>query len=355
MIKVKIRLIILATAEFDQALKLLNSQNLKKFDPFDKVILSTKGIDNSILTSLRTLAKLNNSISDSFKVIHTKFAPYQLKNPHYAYKKLIPQAERNYGSHPPIDMSTFAEDPGRAFSMGPPLKGVYKNMVKPEFSDLPKIDENPRRGFVGSHKPMNQPHKVMSDTEESLENPTMQKEPEMNIIQSPKNQEIDTLFTGTNSLMLERKKISKIKSGGFRINVSNKKRDKPLAVPRHKKNDLSVNYTKGEYAHLLNEIGVRNDHPNKASHHKKSKSLATETPEITPNILKGTQSTVRGLIDQMYKKEKKYTKQYFKEDFIQKNDFIFNLDKTHQLRLAKSKNNESSQMSTPAEPTSFGL
>jgi hypothetical protein len=41
----------LAKAEFDEALELLNQQNLKKFDPFDKVILSAKGIDNSILTS----------------------------------------------------------------------------------------------------------------------------------------------------------------------------------------------------------------------------------------------------------------------------------------------------------------
>ena len=40
-----------AQLEFDEALVLLDQQNLKKFDPFDKVILSSKGIDNSILTS----------------------------------------------------------------------------------------------------------------------------------------------------------------------------------------------------------------------------------------------------------------------------------------------------------------
>ena len=108
----------------------LNSEHLKKFDPFDRVILSTKGIDNSILTSLRTLAKLNNSISDTFKVIHSKFAPTACKNPSYAYKKELAQVDKNY-SHPPMDMSVIAEqNQMRSFSMGPPLRGVYKHMVK---------------------------------------------------------------------------------------------------------------------------------------------------------------------------------------------------------------------------------
>jgi hypothetical protein len=46
--------------------------NAQKFDPFEKVIL-VKGIDNSILTSFRTLKKENNVISDTMKVIHNKF------------------------------------------------------------------------------------------------------------------------------------------------------------------------------------------------------------------------------------------------------------------------------------------
>ncbi len=45
-----------------------------RFDPFEKVIL-VKGIDNSILTSFRTLKKENNVISDTMKVIHNKFQP----------------------------------------------------------------------------------------------------------------------------------------------------------------------------------------------------------------------------------------------------------------------------------------
>lgn len=43
-----------------------------KIDPFEKVIL-VKGIDNSILTSFRTLRKQNNLVSDTLKVIHNKF------------------------------------------------------------------------------------------------------------------------------------------------------------------------------------------------------------------------------------------------------------------------------------------
>lgn len=43
-------------------------------DPFDKVML-TKGIDNQILTSFRTLTKANNVVSDTLKIVHTKFQP----------------------------------------------------------------------------------------------------------------------------------------------------------------------------------------------------------------------------------------------------------------------------------------
>jgi len=42
---------------------------VQQFDPFDKVLL-TKGMDNQILTSFRTLEKSNNMISNTFKVIH---------------------------------------------------------------------------------------------------------------------------------------------------------------------------------------------------------------------------------------------------------------------------------------------
>ncbi|CAI2383641.1 unnamed protein product [Moneuplotes crassus] len=348
-----------ATAEFDEALKLLNSQNLKKFDPFDKVILSTKGIDNSILTSLRTLAKLNNSISDSFKVIHTKFAPHQLKNPSYTNKKEIPQAERSYGVHPPVDMSSIADDQmGRAFSMGPPLKGVYKHMLKAYdlVSDLPRIDENPRKGFKGGSKPAPFTNKIVNEIDESQFNMTSRQDIERNLLQSPPEQEFESLLNATNSTIMDKKKITKGRAGGFRINIVDKKRkEKPStsSMAKHHKNDLSVNYTKGDYAHLLGEIGVRNDPPGRITHKKSNSMIPSDNSAHNSALLKGPQDTVRGLIDKMYQKEKKYIKQYFKEDYIQQNDFIFNLHKTHQLRLAKTKN--PSQVTPPADTQTFGL
>lgn len=52
---------------------------LKKFDPFDKVVL-VRGIDNSILTSFRTLKGQNNTVSDTFKIVHKKFNPSKTNN-----------------------------------------------------------------------------------------------------------------------------------------------------------------------------------------------------------------------------------------------------------------------------------
>lgn len=62
------------------------TQSLKTFDPFDKVVLS-KGIDNSILTSYRTLKKENNVISDTLKIVHNKFCPTALKAQYFSKEK----------------------------------------------------------------------------------------------------------------------------------------------------------------------------------------------------------------------------------------------------------------------------
>ena len=48
---------------------------VKQFDPFDRVLL-TKGIDNQILTSFRTLNRSNNMISNTLKVVHRRFLPH---------------------------------------------------------------------------------------------------------------------------------------------------------------------------------------------------------------------------------------------------------------------------------------
>ncbi len=43
-------------------------------------MLLTKGIDNQILTSFRTLTKANNVVSDTLKIVHTKFSPTPMSN-----------------------------------------------------------------------------------------------------------------------------------------------------------------------------------------------------------------------------------------------------------------------------------
>lgn len=93
------------------ALNLLAAnENLKKFDPFDKVVLSNKGIDNPILTSFRTLAKTNNSLSDTFKIIHSKFMANCVGNKSSFFN--IKAAEGKLKSHllnPPPDLSGLDE------------------------------------------------------------------------------------------------------------------------------------------------------------------------------------------------------------------------------------------------------
>ena len=71
-----------AAQQIEHALQSINyPHNLKQGDdqagyrfqdPFDKVLL-TKGIDNPILTSFRTLTKSNNTVSDTLKIVHNKF------------------------------------------------------------------------------------------------------------------------------------------------------------------------------------------------------------------------------------------------------------------------------------------
>lgn len=41
------------------------------------------------------------------------------------------------------------------------------------------------------------------------------------------------------------------------------------------------------------------------------------------------------MIDELYLKEKKYVKHYLREDFIEQNNFIFELQKSHTLHTTK--------------------
>ncbi len=46
------------------------------------------------------------------------------------------------------------------------------------------------------------------------------------------------------------------------------------------------------------------------------------------------------MIDELYHKEKKYVKHYVREDFIEKNNFIFELNKSHALTTNKDMKNK---------------
>jgi hypothetical protein len=95
-----------ASKEFTEALNLLASHNLRRFDPFDRVVLSNKGIDNPILTSFRTLAKTNNSLSDTFKIIHSKFLPdYNTNKNAFFMRKQADGSTKSYLINPPPDLS----------------------------------------------------------------------------------------------------------------------------------------------------------------------------------------------------------------------------------------------------------
>ena len=51
---------------------------MQSYDPFERVVL-VKGIDNSILTSFRTLKRENNTVSETYKIVHKKFQPMRAK------------------------------------------------------------------------------------------------------------------------------------------------------------------------------------------------------------------------------------------------------------------------------------
>jgi hypothetical protein len=45
---------------------------------------------------------------------------------------------------------------------------------------------------------------------------------------------------------------------------------------------------------------------------------------------------VKTVIEKMCVKDNKYTRKYDKEDFLAANDFIFNLNKTHKLKIDRN-------------------
>jgi hypothetical protein len=71
-----------------------NEYMKSKFDPFEKVVL-IKGIDNSILTSYRTLKGENNTVSDTYKIVHKKFLPQELQSQRFYKAMMVNRAKNN--------------------------------------------------------------------------------------------------------------------------------------------------------------------------------------------------------------------------------------------------------------------
>ncbi len=59
---------------------------------------------------------------------------------------------------------------------------------------------------------------------------------------------------------------------------------------------------------------------------------------------------LKHMIDDLYQREKKYVKQYLREDYIEKNNVIFELDKSHALDTTKGMRTQLA----PAVPQSVG-
>lgn len=111
----------------------------------------------------------------------------------------------------------------------------------------------------------------------------------------------------------------------------------------------NANLSKEELAQILEEIRIKSNISQNGSQDKMIDASVPQYKSPMPSsMLQGNKTSVRGLIDQMYQREKKYIKQYFKEDYIQHNDFIFNLGKTHQLKLAKTRESSADQTTKPS-------
>lgn len=102
------------------------------FDPFEKVLLF-KGMDNSILTSCRTVKGQNNTMSDTFKIVHKKFLPR--KNTNYRYYK---QMIANQLDKMPYPIEEQTEDQEVAFD----FIEEYPQEAEEKVDEQLVIDEN---------------------------------------------------------------------------------------------------------------------------------------------------------------------------------------------------------------------
>ena len=65
--------------------------------------------------------------------------------------------------------------------------------------------------------------------------------------------------------------------------------------------------------------------------------------DVLPKILEisaGPPKRLKKIIDELYEKEKRYVRQYIREDYIEKNNCIFDLQKLHQTKAHVGERNE---------------
>jgi hypothetical protein len=60
------------------------------------------------------------------------------------------------------------------------------------------------------------------------------------------------------------------------------------------------------------------------------------------------------MIDDLYKKEKKYVRQYLREDYIEKNSMMFDLQKAHALDTTKGIQNANPKTEEPTDGKFMG-
>ena len=64
-----------------------------------------------------------------------------------------------------------------------------------------------------------------------------------------------------------------------------------------------------------------------------------ERIELTKKLIHPQANKLKHMIDDLYKKEKKYVKQYLREDYIENNSMMFDLSKSHPLDTTKALHN----------------
>jgi hypothetical protein len=165
------------------------------------------------------------------------------------------------------------------------------------------------------------------------------------------NQDYDVQNTTAMTTAIKKTKITDGRGGGFRVAAKNNKSKTQFSKYKNvsKPKSSNANLSKEELAVILEEFGIKSHISQTGFQDKMTDSTIPQYKSPMPSSgLQGNKTSVRGLIDQMYQREKKYIKQYFKEDYIQHNDFIFNLGKTHQLKLAKTRDSSAEQSSKPS-------